>query len=73
MTQVLACASDLENCAGRMLQNLFFCLDHVVTGTSEGFCSLAIFVILEEPVNRSQFLMFSSEVIGTPFMNGSYL
>jgi len=56
-----------------MLHNLFFCLDHVATVISEGFCSLAIFVILEEPVNRSQFLMFSSEGIDTPFMNGSHL
>jgi len=73
MTQVLACAPNLENCAGRMLHNLFFCLDHVATGTSEGFCTLMILVILEEPVNRSQFLMFNSEGNGTSFMHGSHL
>ena len=73
MTQVLACAPNLENCAGRRLHNLFFCLDHVVTGTSEGFCSLAISVTQEESVNRNQFPMTSSEGIGTSSMHGSHL
>lgn len=68
MTRVLACAPNLENCAGRMLHNLLFCLDHAATGTPEGLCSLMIFVTLQEPVNRSQFLMIHSEGTGTSHM-----
>jgi hypothetical protein len=69
----LACAPNLENYAGRMLRNLFFCLVHAATGTSEGLCSLMIFVTPEEPVNRSQFLMISSKGIRTSLVHISHL